>query len=173
MAPLIVIEHLDVHVTVVGDQRIDEVLAGQAEILATLNALAAATLGGLDDLEAILTTDFTALESAVAATTDAEQSAITLIRQLAQDLTAHAGDQEAVLTFAQQLTERANALGAAVVSGTPAAPSTPTSEEPGVDQPDPSAPDPTVPDEPAPTDPTPDQPAGDTGDTGDTAGPIG
>ena len=66
--------------------------------------------------------DLTALTTAVQNNTDAEQSAITLITQLAEQIQAAAGDQAAVDALATQLQDQAAALAAAVVANTPVGP---------------------------------------------------
>lgn len=66
--------------------------------------------------------DLNALTASVQANTDAEQSAITLITQLADEIRANAGDQAAVDALATQLQDQAASLAAAVVANTPAEP---------------------------------------------------
>jgi|SRR5215467_9267118 len=58
------------------------------------------------------------------ANTDAEQSAIKLIQDLATLIQQSADDPTKIRTLAAQLKTSADALGAAVVAGTPAAPTT-------------------------------------------------
>lgn len=67
--------------------------------------------------------DLTALAAAVANNTSVEQSAVTLIQGLAQELAsaASSGDQAAVATLSAQLTNSASALAAAITANTPAA----------------------------------------------------
>jgi hypothetical protein len=61
------------------------------------------------------------LETAVQQNTDAEQSAITLIQNLADQIKANAGDTAKINALADNLRNQAAALGAAVVANTPAA----------------------------------------------------
>lgn len=65
------------------------------------------------------------LQTQVAATTSAEQSAITLIQGLAANLSAAVGDSAAVQAVIDQMNASAAALAAAVVANTPAAPPSP------------------------------------------------
>lgn len=85
--------------------------------------------------------DLSALEAAVEANTDAEQSAIALITKIAADLAAAADDPAEVQALADRLNESAAALAAAVVANTPAG---------GVSPPPVVEPSPEVPAEPAP-----------------------
>lgn len=66
--------------------------------------------------------DLTALTAQVAANTSAEASAVTLIQAIAAQLAAASGNQPAVDALAAQLKASADALAAAVVANTPAAP---------------------------------------------------
>jgi hypothetical protein len=80
-------------------------------ILATMESEMAA----IDDAIAALTTQ-------VQANTDAEDSAAKLISELAGMIGANANDPAAVTALAAKLKASADALAAAVVAGTPAAP---------------------------------------------------
>lgn len=86
-----------------------------------------------------MATDFTAMTAAITANTDAQQSAIQLIQELAGEIRAAAGDQDAVNAFAAQLQEQAAALAAAVVANTPVEPTPPPEPTP----PEPTPPEPT------------------------------
>lgn len=77
-------------------------------------------------LENTMALDFTALNTAVANNTSVEQSAITLITQIAQEIAQNADDQVTVSALADQLNQQAQALAASVTANTPAAPVTTT-----------------------------------------------
>jgi hypothetical protein len=64
--------------------------------------------------------DLSQLTSAVEANSDAQQSAVQLIQELAVQIRNSSSDQGAVDALAQQLQDQAQALGAAVVANTPA-----------------------------------------------------
>lgn len=66
--------------------------------------------------------DFKALTDAITQTTTVEQSAVTLITQIAQEIAVNAGDQATVSSLADQLNQQASALAAAITANTPAAP---------------------------------------------------
>ena len=70
--------------------------------------------------------DLTDITREVQETQDAEQSAIVLLNSLAEQLRAAATDPAAIAALANQLDSNANALAAAVVANTPAAPTPPT-----------------------------------------------
>jgi len=94
------------------------------------------TMSALDDLAA-----------EVQANSDAEDSAIALIKGLADQIAANAGDQTKIAALAATLKSKAEALGAAVVANTPApapSPAPPVAPAPPAD-PTPA---------PAPTDPS-------------------
>jgi hypothetical protein len=76
-------------------------------------------------LENTIMLDFTALNTAVANNTTVEQSAITLITQIAQEIAQNADDQATVSALADQLNQQAAALAASVAANTPAAPPAP------------------------------------------------
>jgi hypothetical protein len=76
-------------------------------------------------LENTMALDFTALNAAVANNTTVEQSAITLITQIAQEIAQNADDQATVSTLADQLNQQASALAASVAANTPGAPPVP------------------------------------------------
>lgn len=65
--------------------------------------------------------DFTALTAAVTQTSTVEQSAVTLITQIAQEIAVNAGDQQKVSDLADQLNQQASTLAAAITANTPAA----------------------------------------------------
>lgn len=95
-----------------------------------------------------MSADLSALTAAVHANTDAEQSAIALIADLAQRFDDAKADPAAVQALADQLRSSAAALSAAVVANTPAASPSPAPS------PDP-APAPSPEPAPAPADPAP------------------
>lgn len=66
------------------------------------------------------------LTTAVAAETTVEQSAITLIQQLAAQIAANATDPAKISALASQLTANATALAAAITANTPVAPAAPS-----------------------------------------------
>ncbi len=70
--------------------------------------------------EKIIMADLTALEAAVKANTDAEDSALTLIKTIADELAASKTDPAKVQALADKLNASAAALAAAVVANTPA-----------------------------------------------------
>jgi len=82
--------------------------------LANLETQGLKTMSALDDLT-----------TQVAANTSAEQSAITLINGLAAQIAANATDPAKIAALASQLKTSADALGAAIVANTPAAPPAP------------------------------------------------
>ena len=71
-------------------------------------------MSAIDDAVAGLTTQ-------VQANTDAEQSSIALIRQLADLIHSNASDPAAITALSEKLKASADALAAAVVANTPAA----------------------------------------------------
>ncbi len=75
--------------------------------------------------EKIIMADLTALEAAVKANTDAEDSALTLITTIAAELAASKTDPAKVQALANKLNASAAALAAAVVANTPAAATVP------------------------------------------------
>jgi len=101
------------------------VLSNQQSAFTSLAAQEAKTMSALDDLQA-----------QVAQNTNLEQSAITLITGLAQQITqaVNNNDGPALQALAQQLQASASALGEAITAKTPQAPSAP-SEPPAEDQP--------------------------------------
>lgn len=76
----------------------------------------------INERETLMSADLTALEAAVQANTDAEQSAIALINGIAAELAAAKTDPAKVQSLADKLTASAAALSAAVLANTPAAP---------------------------------------------------
>jgi hypothetical protein len=89
-----------------------EVLANQAKILSAISSL---TQEGKS-----IMADLTALTAQVAANTQVEASAVTLIQGLAAQITALANDPVAIAALAAQLNSSAAALGAAITANTPA-----------------------------------------------------
>lgn len=69
-----------------------------------------------------MATNLDALTQSVAATTDAEQSAIVLLGQLHDLIVAAGTDQAKLADLASQLDTKKAALAAAIVANTPAAP---------------------------------------------------
>jgi hypothetical protein len=79
-----------------------------------------ALLTSIQQGEAKMAADLTALQAQVQATTTLEQSAITLINGLAAQMKAVAADPVAVAALADQLKAGAASLSAAIVANTPA-----------------------------------------------------
>ena len=86
-----------------------------------LDQLLAATAGLSKELT-IMAGELDTLETRVTETKDAEDSAILLLNQLADMLRAAASDPARILSLADQLKAKSDALGAAVVANTPQAP---------------------------------------------------
>jgi hypothetical protein len=72
--------------------------------------------------ESKIMADLTALTAAVQRETDVEQSAVVLLQQLKSQLDAAGTDPVALKALSDQLGSNADALAAAVVANTPAAP---------------------------------------------------
>jgi hypothetical protein len=111
------------------DPRIDTVVSMLETLLGSSDPRLDTVMSMLSALitqGAEMATDFTAMTTAISANTDAQQSAIQLIQELAGEIRAAAGDQDAVNAFAAQLQEQAAALAAAVVANTPVGPEPPT-----------------------------------------------
>jgi len=81
-----------------------------------------ATTAGLSKELAFMAGELDTLETRVTETKDAEDSAILLLNQLADMLRASASDPARILSLADQLKAKSDALGAAVVANTPQAP---------------------------------------------------
>lgn len=87
---------------------------------AQLDRIEAAFTAVATKLETIMA-DLTALTAAVTKSTDAEQSAITLLQGLSAQISALKTDPVALQTLADQLNSKADDLAAAVVANTPTA----------------------------------------------------
>lgn len=68
-----------------------------------------------------MSAELDAVQAAVQRNTDAEASAISLIKQLAQAISDNINDKPKLQQLAADLNAQADALGAAVVENTPAA----------------------------------------------------
>jgi hypothetical protein len=93
---------------------LDQILAGQQQILAAL-----AAVQGEMQMAAI---GLDVLANQVKANTDAEASAITLLNQLSDLIRSAAADPAKVQALADSLKSSADSLAAAIVANTPAAP---------------------------------------------------
>ncbi|HEY5985736.1 MAG TPA: hypothetical protein VIV12_05030 [Streptosporangiaceae bacterium] len=93
---------------------LDQVLAGQQQILA---ALAAVQQG-----ESRMAMSLDALAAQVQKNTDAEASAVTLLNTLSDLIRSSAADPAKVTALADSLKASSDALAAAIVANTPAAP---------------------------------------------------
>lgn len=94
-------------------------------------------LNKIDIQGEIIMADFTDVEAAVAADTDAVNSAITLLTSLADEVEATGGDQDKVTALAAEIRTNTATLASAVAANTPAAPpvDTPPVDTPPVDTP--------------------------------------
>ena len=107
------------------DAKLTALTADTSVISAKLVALLTLTQTGnviMANFKTVFTDAMAALEAQVAANTSAENSAVTVITELADLITSNAGDPTAVTALAAQLKASADALAAAVVANTPAAP---------------------------------------------------
>jgi hypothetical protein len=100
--------------------RIEGRLAHVEQKLDTVLALQRATISE----QFLMATNFDSITQSVAATTDAEQSAIVLLGQLHDLIVAAGTDQTKLDDLASQLNAKKEALAAAIVANTPAAPTT-------------------------------------------------
>lgn len=96
-----------------------------------------ALLTTLDDQEAIMAADLSALTNAVEAEQGVIDGVVVLLNQLAADLAAAANDPATVQALADQITANTATLAAAVAANTPAAPD---AEPAPVDEPPADAP---------------------------------
>jgi len=100
------------------------VLQQHAEIISQQKTILSLLTKG-DSKMSTLIEAIAALQAEVAAETTVEQSAITLIKNIADQLSAVAGDPEAVMELVDQMKQSSEALAAAVLANTPAAPPAP------------------------------------------------
>lgn len=96
-----------------------EWLAGEIEIIHTRLDLVARLIRTTQHLETEIMTDLTALQASVNETTTVEQSAITLIDGLADQIRALSTDPAALAALADQLSTQSAALAADVAANTP------------------------------------------------------
>lgn len=99
------------------ERKLDQIIRKQDEMFALLSRNYSRSLTIMADL--------TALQAKVQAATDVEQSAILLLQQLSADLKAAATDPAKVQALADELDAKTQALAAAIVANTPAAPAPP------------------------------------------------
>ena len=105
-----------------NSRRLDAILANQAIILAEVRAL---TTQGTTIMSAL--DNLTAQVTSVASL---EQSAVTMIQGLAQQIKGAANDPAAIQALADQLSASAAPLAAAIAANTPAAPAPATPAAP-------------------------------------------
>jgi hypothetical protein len=79
-------------------------------------------LQAINQTEASVLLDLTALQAAVTAEDTVEQSAITLLTQISAELQANAGNPAAIQAIVDQINTNASTLAAAVAANTPPAP---------------------------------------------------
>ena len=99
-------------------RQLDSIEDKLAHLQGTLDHLSATIIKG----ERTMAADLSALTDAVTNDTTVEQSAITLLEELAAEISAAANDPAAIQALADEVNANAAALAAAVTANTPAAP---------------------------------------------------
>ena len=102
---------------------------GQSDTAAKLDSILA-LLGGIKAQEDTMTKELTDLVAQVAASTQVEQSAVTLIQGLADQIAAAKDDPAQIAKLSADLKAGTDALAAAITANTPAAPPVPAPATP-------------------------------------------